>query len=78
MLDVREWGGVEQMRLQMKMTQKEEAKLKVEIMDSPFEWSRCGCKVRDVLSLGFCMWVFFFFFLGFRFFPRRMGPRPKP
>ena len=62
MLDVREWGGVEQMRLQMKMTQKEEAKLKVEIMDSPFEWSRCGCKVRDVLSLGFCMWVFFFFF----------------
>ena len=63
MLDVREWGGVEQMRLQMKMTQKEEATL-----------------------LGFCMMrfgempcvFFFFFFLGFGFFPRRMGPRPKP
>ena len=60
MLDVREWGGVEQMRLQMKMTQKEEARL-----------------------LGFCMMRFgempcVFFFLGFGFFPRRMGPRPNP
>ena len=84
-LDVREWGKVEQMWLQMKITQKEEAKLKIEIMDSPFEWSKCGCNVRDVLSLGFCMMRFgevlcgfFFFFLGFGFFPRRMGPRPKP
>ena len=72
------------MRLQMKMTQKEEVKLKIEIMDSPFEWSRCGCNVRDVLSLRFCMMHFgevlcgFFFFFGFWVFPRRMGPRPKP
>ena len=86
MLDVREWGGVEQMRLQMKMTQKEEAKLKIEIMDNPFDWIKCGCKVRDVLSLGFCMmrfgevlcgFFFFFFFWVLVFFPNEWGQGPN-
>ena len=81
-LDVREWGEVEQMRLQMKITQKEEVKLKIEIMDNPFEWSRCGCNVRDVLSLRFCMMCFGevlcgFFFLGFGFFPDEWGQGPN-
>ena len=51
MLDVREWGRVEQ----MKMTQRGSE----------------ACAFFRVLLVSF-------FFFGFGFFPKRMGPRPKP
>ena len=52
-LDVREWGGVEQMRLQMKMTQKEEAKL---VLSLGF----CMMRFGEILLCGFFFgfWVF--------------------
>ena len=62
MLDVREWGGVEQMRLQMKMTQKEEARL----------LGFCMMRFGEMPCV-----FFFFFFFGFWVFSQTNGTKAQ-
>ena len=63
MFDVREWGGVEQMRLQMKMTQKEEARL----------LGFCMMRFGEMP----CVFFFFFFFWVLGFFPDEWDQGPN-